>query len=84
MVIKVPDFDSGVAGYVHATYLAEVFFPVDYRGNEDICCRQCPYLSANDRMCQLNKQPVAYPNKFVGQYCPLSKEEDPCTNQQND
>ena len=40
----------------------------------DISCRQCPYLSSNERMCQLNKQPVQYPSRFVGAYCPLKIE----------
>jgi hypothetical protein len=26
-------------------------------------------------MCQLNKEPVAYPNKFVGDMCPLREVE---------
>jgi hypothetical protein len=24
-------------------------------------------------MCQLNKEPIAYPNKFVGDRCPLQE-----------
>ena len=47
------------------------FFPVDKRGTADISCHQCPYLSSNERMCQLNKEPTAYPNKYVGGKCPL-------------
>lgn len=65
------NFDSGVSGYVDAYCVVTVHFPVDAKGNADICCKQCPYLSSNERICQINKQPVAYPQKHVGQYCPL-------------
>lgn len=66
-----PNFESGITSYVHATATVDVFFPVDKRGSADISCHQCPYLSSNERMCQLNKEPTAYPNKYVGGKCPL-------------
>ena len=65
------NFDSGVSGYIVGYAIIEVGFPVDMKGNADISCRHCPYLSSNERMCQLNKEPVAYPTKFVGDKCPL-------------
>lgn len=70
-----PNFDSGVASYVTAYAVVEVNFPVDEKGRADISCSKCPYLSSNERMCQLNKEPVAYPNKYVGQKCPLIEKE---------
>lgn len=70
------DFSSGVSGYIHAEAVITVSFPIDWKGNADISCRQCPYLSSNERMCQLNKEPVAYPNKFVGDSCPLHRKEE--------
>lgn len=73
------NFDNGVKDYVRATATVLVAFPVDWSGKTDVCCRQCPYLTSNERMCQLNKEPVAYPAKYVGQNCPLievEKEED--------
>lgn len=69
-------FDSGVASYINAYAVVEVNFPVDDKGRSEICCRHCPYLSSNERMCQLNKEPVAYPNKFVGDKCPLHEIEN--------
>ena len=45
-------FESGVAGYVKAYAIVEVFFPVNDKGFADISCVRCPYLSSNDRMCQ--------------------------------
>lgn len=65
------NFDSGVSGYIVGYAIIEVGFPVDMKGNADISCKHCPYLSSNERMCQLNKEPVAYPTKFVGDKCPL-------------
>ena len=69
------NFESGVASYVTGVAIIKVYFPVDKRGNAAINCKQCQYLSSNERMCQLNKQPVAYPNQYVGDFCPLKKEE---------
>lgn len=70
------NFESGVFSYVKAYAVVEVNFPVDAKGNSEICCKHCPYLSSNERMCQLNKMPIAYPNKFVGDNCPLIKKEE--------
>ena len=65
-------FESGVARYIKAYAVIEVAFPVDFKGSAEICCKHCPYLSSNERMCQLNKMPVAFPNNYVGEDCPLS------------
>ena len=65
------NFERGVASYVKAEAIIKVNFPVDEKGRAEIACKHCPYLSSNERMCQLNKEPVAYPNKFVGDMCPL-------------
>lgn len=69
------NFESGVASYVKAEAIIKVNFPVDEKGRADIACKHCPYLSSNERMCQLNKEPVAYPNKYVGDMCPLREVE---------
>ena len=69
------NFESGVASYVKAEAVIKVNFPVDEKGRAEIACKHCPYLSSNERMCQLNKEPVAYPNKYVGDMCPLREVE---------
>ena len=66
-------FESGVASYVKTEATIKVNFPVDEKGRAEIACKHCPYLSSNERMCQLNKEPVAYPNKYVGDMCPLKE-----------
>lgn len=71
-----PNFDSGVSGYVRASCVIEVGFPIDWNGKSDIRCEQCPYFGRTSRTCQLNKKPVAYPEKYVGQDCPLEVEEE--------
>ena len=70
------NFESGVASYIKAEAVIKVNFPVDEKGKAEVACKHCPYLSSNERMCQLNKEPVAYPNKFVGDMCPLREVEN--------
>lgn len=67
------NFDSGVASYVKAYAVVQVNFPVDDKGRADISCKQCPYLSVTSRICQLNKETVAFPERFVGDRCPLNE-----------
>ena len=31
------DFSSGIKGYVHTEAVVTVLFPIDWKGNEDIC-----------------------------------------------
>ena len=65
------DFSSGVSGYVTAAAVVTVNFPIDSRGNADVCCYQCPYYSRSNCICQLNKAVPAYPAKYIGQDCPF-------------
>ena len=65
------NFESGVKGYIHGTATVLVHFPVDFHGNADISCRQCPFFSPSRRTCQLNKEICEYPEKNVGSMCPL-------------
>ena len=64
-------FDSGVYGYVKGRCEIVVNFPIDKNGKAEISCVHCDYLSSNERYCQLNKKPVAFPTKYVGEHCPL-------------
>lgn len=65
------NFDTGISRYVHATATVDVWFPVDHKGNEDVCCAQCPFFNASFRSCSLNDKLCAYPSKYVGADCPL-------------
>lgn len=66
-----PNFESGVASYITGYATVEVHFPVDKRGNLDVSCNQCPYFGRSSKTCQLNKQVVNYPDKYIGASCPL-------------
>ena len=68
-------FESGVTSYIHATATVNVYFPVDAKGNADICCKQCPYYRYNNNRCGLNEKICSYPEKYVGAACPLNQEE---------
>ena len=78
--VTMSDFSSGVSGYVKAVAIVAVNFPIDLKGNTDVCCYQCPYFSRSSGICQLNKAIPAYPAKYIGQDCPfwgsLNSEED--------
>ena len=81
-----PNFESGVAGYVVGEYTIKVYFPVDLKGEADISCKQCPMYWQTSRRCGLNQAIVEYPEKFVGSRCPLQarKDEDEYVKQEND
>lgn len=70
------NFESGVASYVIARAVVEVGFPVDFRGNADINCYQCKFFSRNTGICQLTKEIVEYPTKYIGAACPLQLVEE--------
>ena len=65
------DFDSGVSGYVTGTAVVKVGFPVDWHGSPDISCKQCTFYRSTSRRCQLNNEVVAFPERYVGDKCPL-------------
>ena len=70
-----PNFESGVKSYIHATATVEVTFPVDNRGRADITCYQCRFFSRQNGVCQLTKQISEFPQQYVGSRCPLRIEE---------
>lgn len=67
--------ENGVKDYLKTQAVVEVGFPIDFSGRVYTACKYCQYLSANERTCQLNKQPVAFPNNYVGANCPLIEKE---------
>lgn len=69
-------FESGVSGYVEAAATVRVFFPIDMRGNSEICCRMCYYFRTSSSSCALNGEICQYPNKYVGASCPLQPVKD--------
>lgn len=67
------DFSTGISAYVHAQAVVDVYFPVDAKGNSDISCSQCYYFRESSKRCGLNWEICAYPNKYVGDGCPLQR-----------
>ena len=67
-------FESGVTSYVHATATVDVYFPVDAKGNADVNCYQCEMFHRTSSRCGLNDRLCAYPQKYIGQNCPLNFE----------
>lgn len=71
-----PDFDSGVKAYVTGVATVYVHFPVSWKGDEDISCKQCRFFRVTSRSCALNDEVCEYPEKFVGSKCPLERVEE--------
>ena len=70
-------FDSGVTGYVHAQATVDVYFPIDHKGNEYVCCGQCPFFGYQSRKCTLTGRPASIdPNKYIGHECILTRTEE--------
>ncbi len=67
-----PNFDSGVKGYIKATATVVVTFPVDFKDNADITCYQCKFFSRTNGICQLTKEISEFPQKYIGSHCPLT------------
>jgi hypothetical protein len=65
---------EGAKGFVVGKAEITVNFPIDWNGRSHIKCVMCPFLSSNNRMCQLNKSPVHFPERDIGPYCPLKIE----------
>lgn len=69
-----PNFDNGVSAYIKGFCMVEVNFPIDSKGHADVSCNQCPYYGRTSKTCQLNKQVVHFPDKYIGVSCPLNIE----------
>ncbi|MBQ8357129.1 MAG: hypothetical protein IJX39_04905 [Clostridia bacterium] len=70
------NFDSGVSRYIKARAVVEVSFPVDWRGNIEIACKHCQFFDRAKQRCNLTQQVVNFPDKFVGECCPLERVEE--------
>ena len=70
------NFDTGVARYIKCKATVEVAFPVDEKGNSEVNCFRCKYLTRNTDICQLTKEVVPFPKYGVGNECPLVEEKE--------
>lgn len=67
------NFETGVQRYIKARATVEVGFPVDWRGNAEIACKHCQFYIKATQRCAINQQIVNFPEKYVGEYCPLEE-----------
>ena len=70
------NFDSGVKRYIRAYAIVEASFPVDWKNNAEIACKHCPYFVRATQRCALNQAVVNYPDRYVGNECPLQPIEE--------
>ena len=70
------NFDSGVKRYIHAVAVVETYFPVDWKDNPEIACKHCNYYVRATQRCGLTQQIVNYPERYVGNDCPLEPLEE--------
>lgn len=71
-------FESGVNRYIKGKCTVEIGFPVDHKGNADICCKRCKLFVMRSYVatCALTGEIVPYPDNYVGFNCPLEVEEN--------
>ena len=77
------NFDSGVKRYIKTYAVVEVSFPVDWKNNAEIACKHCPYFVRATQRCALNQAVVNYPDRYVGNECPLQPIEEEKENEEN-
>ena len=65
------EFSRGVKEYVFGTATVCATFPVDLKGNADVCCAQCAYYRRSSKMCSLTRDICEYPDHYIGSKCPL-------------
>lgn len=70
------NFDSGVKRYIKAVAVVEVGFPVDWKDRADISCKHCNFFVRATQRCGLTQQVVNFPERYVGECCPLQMVDD--------
>lgn len=69
-------FETGVSHYLTGTATVRNFFPVDHKGNMDVCCDQCRFFNMRNHRCNLNDCMCPYPTRGIAPDCPLEITED--------
>lgn len=70
---KIANFDSGVKRYIKAKATVFTSFPVDWKNNAEIACKHCNYYVRATQRCGLTQQIVNFPERYVGECCPLEE-----------
>jgi len=64
-------FETGVSRYITGTATVTAYFPVDHKGNMDVCCDQCRFFNQRNRRCNLTESLCPYPTRGIAPDCPL-------------
>lgn len=67
------NFESGIENYLHFPLELDITFPIDKKGKSVISCEYCKVFTG--RKCVITEEVIFEPQKYVGFYCPLKKEE---------
>jgi hypothetical protein len=67
---------SGVKAYKQGTAVVKASFPIDFKGNLFLACDYCRFYRQTSRRCGLNGEIPAFPDRYIGEFCPLTFEED--------
>ena len=68
------DYPTGVADYVVGTATVTNYFPINRRGDVDLCCEHCRFYVMRSRRCFLTDELQHYPDRDRGMNCPLEIE----------
>ena len=68
------DYPTGVADYVVGTATVTNYFPINRRGDVDLCCEHCRFYVMRSRRCFLTDELQHYPDSDRGMNCPLEIE----------
>lgn len=66
---------SGVSEYVTLDGKIVNHFPVDLAGEAHISCTYCQYYSQSTNRCRVSGEIIYRADKYLGNYCPLTKGE---------
>ena len=67
------NFDSGVQRYIVTEAKVRTCFPVDWKGNAEIACKHCNFYVRATQRCALTQQIVNFPERYIGECCPLEE-----------
>ena len=68
------DYPEGVPGYVVGRAEVTNYFPINRRGDVDLCCDHCRFYVMRSRRCFLTDELQHYPERARGRECPLEIE----------
>ena len=68
------DYPEGIPGYIVGRCEVVNYFPINKRGDVDLCCDQCKFYVMRNRRCYLTNELLNYPERDRGRECPLELE----------